>query len=52
MNTNKYIDNKIINSINKLFNIKNDLIKLKDNNYNINLNIYINFEFIKNLNIE
>jgi hypothetical protein len=52
MNTNKYIDNKIINSINKLFNIKNDLIKLKDNNYNINLNIYTDSEFIKNLNIE
>jgi hypothetical protein len=52
MNNNKIINNKIINSINKIIDIKNDLIMFKNNNYNVDLNIYNNIDFIKNINIE
>ena len=52
MNTNNNINNNIINSINKIIDIKNDLINFKNNNYNKDLNIYNNYEFIKNINIE
>jgi hypothetical protein len=52
MNTNNNINNNIINSINKIVDIKNDLINLKNNNYNKDLNIYNNHEFIKNINID
>ncbi len=49
---NNIINNNIISSINKIVDIKEDLIKLQLNNYNYELPIYSDNNFIKNINIE